>query len=381
MKGKIVFVDDDPVILRSLHRLSRLEDDWLCDFFHSPLEALAYLEKNDCDIVVSDIMMEQVDGLELLHILKNRVLFQGIEVVMLTGLEDKTLKQRALSLGAVDLLTKPVTHEELTARINSVLQMISYRRQVEEKNRILEQQLASAQKMELVGALAAGTIHDLRSLLVVIGGLGNILQIGEEAPLEEMKHKFQKRKKMLLQSVAKAESLTGKILQLCRQEEFSCEVCELSALVQEHLSLFKSILPKTVTLKQHGTSGEHHANVCTSHFSQILLNILLNAAEAIEANGEIMVQVRRAETEEKEQLFREEYGDCAVVSVSDTGPGIPSKNLPHIFSPCFSTKKEIGGTGLGLFVTKWLVEQMHGKVLVESKPATGAVFKILLPTA
>lgn len=382
MDSKIVFVDDNPMILKSLQRLAFDQPKWQCHFFHSAPEVLSFLAITDCDIVVSDIMMGPMDGLELLDILKNQEQYRHIEVIMVTGLEDRSLKQQALARGAVDLLNKPIAHEELTARVNSVLQMISYRRQLEEKNRALEEQLAGAQKMELVGTLAAGTIHDLKNMLVVIGGLGNLMQLTPDNATSHTvaEEKFHRRKKMLLQTVVRAETMARKMLSLCQKEEQTLEVCELTPLIVENIELFHSLLPKTVTINLENPSRKYRLRLNKQYLSQILMNLILNATEAMNNAGTIHIQIKDADDNDTCQIDSQEKQNAYVlISVSDTGPGIESHDLAQIFAPCFTTKKESGGTGLGLFVSNWLINQMQGYMSVESNPLSGASFKILLP--
>lgn len=382
MDGKIVFVDDDPMILKSLQRLAHNQPEWKCHFFRNAPDVLSYLDTNDCDIVVSDVMMEPMDGLKLLHILKNQEEYQHIEIIMVTGMEEKRLKQQALQEGAVDLLSKPVTHEELSARVNSVLKIILYRQQLEKKNQALEEQLAGAQKMELVGTLAAGTIHDLKNMLVVIGGLGNLMQLSPEKADSNTvaEEKFHSRKKMLLQTVVKAETMARKMLSLCQNEEQSLELCELTPLIAENIELFHSLLPKTVTINLEKPKREYQLRLNRQYLSQVLMNLILNATEAMNNAGTIHIRIKDADKNDTCQMnLQEKQGAYVLILVSDTGPGIEFQDLAQVFTPCFTTKKEIGGTGLGLFVSKWLVKQMQGHMSVESKPALGASFKVLLP--
>ncbi|OQX16571.1 MAG: hypothetical protein BWK76_11415 [Desulfobulbaceae bacterium A2] len=380
MEGKIIFIDDDPEILSSLQKHILHQPQWQCHFFQDAEAALSHLADNDCDIVVSDIMMERMDGLALLDILKSHERFSHIEVIMVTGWEKRRMKQLALARGAMDLLAKPVSIDELTARLNSVLRLISYRRQLEEKNRALEEQLAGAQKMELVGTLAAGAIHDLKNLLVVIGGLGNRMQLCDADARAVAEDKFYRHKEMLLQTVSKAETLARKILCFSRQEKEPLSPHEISGLVAENVEIFRSLLPKTVSLELELPAQEYRARLNRQYLAQILMNLIFNAAEAMHNNGMIRVCVGAATEDEPQRLNRQEGRKPYLrISVQDSGPGISPQDLPQIFTPCFTTKAKSGGTGLGLFVSKWLVEQMQGLITVTTAPDSGCCFEVLFP--
>lgn len=378
MRNSILFVDNDPLILSSLRRLVHRKKEWACEFSPSAVEALRLLEKNCFDVVVTDIIMPEMNGLELLAAIKRSDKLCDTEVIIMTGLEEEELKQHALDIGAVDLLNKPIAKEELIARLNSVLRMKSYRDQLVSKNEMLEEQLASSQKMELVGTLAAGAAHDLKNLLVVIGGMGNLMQPQTGNNLDKA-DKFNHRKKILLDTVHKAENLVKQILTFSRRLPATATGCDIVTVITETMKMFESILPKTVTINLEGRESGCRVQANSTHLNQILMNLILNATQAMAGKGEIIISLHRPKADAL-HLYGlhgnlEEY---VQLEVSDTGPGVSSKVIDHIFEPLFTTKKENEGTGLGLYVTKWLVDNMGGQMSVNSIAGSGTTFTVFL---
>lgn len=142
MKKQILFIDDEPAILNSLRRiLRRKRDVWDMTFLACPNAALEQLLRSDFDAVITDIQMPGLDGLQLLHRLRQAEQTRDVPVIVLTGLADRDLKRKALDLGATDLLNKPVEAEDLMARLRSVLRLKTYQDELKTRNELLEQKV------------------------------------------------------------------------------------------------------------------------------------------------------------------------------------------------------------------------------------------------
>jgi PleD family two-component response regulator len=176
MRTQILFIDDDIRVLGSFERVVHsYRHEWECRYLSKSEEAIPMLEQAPADLVVTDVRMPHLDGLELLRRIKEHPQLKDIEVIVVTGLADRSLKQNALELGAADLLNKPVSNEELIARLRGLSRMKRYQDELRRKNRELEQQLLVNQKMHLIGLLAGGTVHDLNNLLGLVKGYGQLL--------------------------------------------------------------------------------------------------------------------------------------------------------------------------------------------------------------
>jgi CheY-like chemotaxis protein len=175
MKPGILFVDDEPRVLRGLQRMLHAESEvWRLAFVTSTAEARARLEEEPYDALVLDVSMPGQTGLEFLEEIRADPDRRHIQIIILTGLQDQTLKRRALDLGATDLLTKPVNREDLVARLRSAVRIKAYHDEREAHNAALEQALVESHKMRLVGVLAAGVVHDLNNILAVIVGYSDL---------------------------------------------------------------------------------------------------------------------------------------------------------------------------------------------------------------
>ncbi|MDR4505700.1 MAG: response regulator [Candidatus Scalindua sp.] len=142
MKKRILFVDDEPNLLDGYKRILRNKrDEWELGFVCNVDAALARLEEESFDVIVSDVRMPGKDGFEFLKILKGNEKTRQTPVVIVTGCNENDLKSRALTLGAMDLLNKPVEREDLVARLNSMIRLKSYQDNLEDQNKILEERV------------------------------------------------------------------------------------------------------------------------------------------------------------------------------------------------------------------------------------------------
>ena len=141
-KQRILFVDDDPNVLRSYARsLYGLSESWIMEFEDSPVDALVRIQEEDFDLVVSDVRMPMMSGLELLAKLKGNPRTENIPVVIVTGEADQSLKRQSLDLDAADLLSKPICRDDLVARLRSVLRIKEYADRLRDSNELLEQRV------------------------------------------------------------------------------------------------------------------------------------------------------------------------------------------------------------------------------------------------
>ncbi len=377
MKRRILFVDDHPRILDALERmLHDQRDRWEMHFADSADLALEMIEDESYDAVVTDIKMPGKSGLELLAELKSDDRTQNVEVIVLTGLEDRRLKLHALELGAVDLLNKPVTKEDLLARLNSAIRQKSYKDDLLEQKRLLEQQLMQSQKMEVVGMLAAGAAHDLNNILAIIVGYSDVTeQLLGEIP------KVQENLSKISSAGLRARKIVKQILEFSKQNEESNDRVELCSVIDECIELFQPSVLKNIRVKWDHPGMELSVPVDSTKLFQILMNLFINAVHAMETRGKLTVSVSRIEHDfEFSQNFENDLTRQYIkLGVSDTGKGMDEATMKHIFDPMFSTKRDTGGTGLGLNVVQRIVQSSGGEITVESSPGKGTTFTIFLP--
>ncbi len=370
-------MDDEPNVLHSLRRMLKDKTpEWDLIFSDSIAQATSRLNTDGIDVAVLDICMQDGNGIDLLKEIKQNPDTGDIEVIMLTGLSDDGYKQKALNLGAADLLSKPVQPEELTARLKNALQLRSHILELREKNTILQDQLIHSQKMELIGFLAAGAVHDLNGLLSVISGFSTLLI--ETGQITDKNHEDLI---MVADAARRASEITKQILAFTKNNKMIVENVDLNAVTNECVELLKHSVPKRIQIHWQSAASSYTVKGVAVQLYQLILNLLFNARNAIEVKGSISVSLsyKNKIPDSVMNKWQVSPGPCYCISVTDTGKGIPSENLQHIFEPLFSTGKQHGGTGLGLSVVRTIVQKYKGAISIQSELGKGATFSIYLP--
>ncbi len=245
------------------------------------------------------------------------------------------------------------------------------------KRKRLEQQLIQAQKMEGLGTLAGGIAHDFNNILAIILGYTSRLEEWKKHP-EQMPEAI----KIIRDAVARGASLVQQLLTSARQTEARLTPLDLNVLAQEMERMLAATFPKTIDFRLELHSGLPLAKADRSQIHQVLLNLCVNARDAMPNDGTIKLATGVASGEELRESFGGANAEHYVfVSVIDTGTGISEKVKPHIFEPFYTTKERGKGTGLGLSVVYGVVNNHRGFVQVDSEPGQGTTFKVYLPLA
>ncbi len=377
MKKRILIVDDEPKMLKGLERLLHDQTDkWDMVFTSSPTQVTMLLAREPFDAALLDINMPKKNGFEILNEIKTDPKICNIEVVVLTGLQDHSLKREALELGATDLLNKPVQREELIARLNSALRMKSYQDELRAQNAILEKQLIQSQKMELAGILAAGATHDLRNILMAILGHSGLAarQLGKDSPsLDSLK--------TIANTAGQAQRIVDQILGFAKRTEMPRSFCNLEAIVDEVLELLRVSIPKGVDVIWENTKTYSQVHADPTQMYQLLLNLCVNALQAMDYSGELRITLHESEFEDESKWIadRNSSQSCLELHVYNTGKELDIDTLDHIFDPLFTTREAKGGMGLGLCVAKRIAESHGGTITARSKPGQGTTFIVQLP--
>ncbi|MCL5102638.1 MAG: PAS domain S-box protein [Armatimonadetes bacterium] len=242
----------------------------------------------------------------------------------------------------------------------------------------LAKQLHRAQRLEAIGRMAGGVAHEFNNLLMGVSGFAEALQmkLGENHPEKETIDG-------LLHCVDSASLLVGQLLAFGRRQEIDARPVELNELTASTTSLLQRLIGSPVTIKLNLSPQRTVARVDPSHIEQVLVNLALNARDAMPRGGTITIGVanRSIEAGDKSVPVDLEPGDYTELSVSDTGSGMDESTIDHVFEPFFTTKNREKGTGLGLAVAHGIVKQHKGSITVTSKPGEGATFRVYLPAA
>lgn len=280
----------------------------------------------------------------------------------------------------LEINSKILTVDDRPVGILGIARDITERREAEKERKRLEQQILQAQKMEGLGVLAGGIVHDFNNLLV--GVLGNTGLALRRLPKDSPVYEYLKR---IEQAAQQAAELTGKMLAYSGRNAFMARPVDLSRIVRETEPLLRAGISKEVDLEFDLPENLQKFYGDASQIHQLIVNLVTNAAEALEGKpGKVRIRTYpfSVTPDYLEQVFfREnaEPGPYVGLEISDTGRGIPPDQINRIFDPFFSTR--FSGRGLGLPVVLGIVRGHKGIIHLYSEPGIGTTFKILFPVA
>ena len=376
---RILLIDDEPKVLLGLRRMLHSQESvWEMAFAHSSSEAQELWAQQAYDVIVLDVNMPGKDGLELLADIKADSRTRDTEVVVLTGSRDELLKRRALDLGAADLLSKPVPKEDLLARLRSVLRIKTGREELRARNEDLARQLLQAQRMELVAVLASSAAHGLNNLLTLILGYADfaVRDLSEDLAIQQYL-------KQIMGAGRRAVDIVQQIRALSKPSNGQRELCRLGALAGECLELLRPSIPREIEIEWQSPQIRDWIEADTTQVYQMLMNLCINAAQAMADGGLLSVSLAEAPVDVDSGPPGSEMhpGQYLRLEVSDTGEGMDDDTLARIFEPLYTTKGSLGGTGLGLCIVQRIVKSHSGGITVESYPGKGTTFSVYLPNA
>ena len=334
-------------------------------------QCLALLGEKRIDVVVLDVKMPGMSGIEALQQIKAR--HPQIEVILLTGHATTASGVEGIKSGAFDYLTKPIELDQLVNKITQahekILRLAAEHEEAEYRKKI-EQQMVATERLASLGTLAAGVAHEINNPLAIISeSTGWMRQLLARDELQGMPRRadFEKALDKVEKSVERAKRITHQLLSFVRKTDSTISRIDLPGLIDETLQFLEhEIKKRDIKIIRKATSTPDAVWSDPYRLRQALVNLLTNAIQAVGTTGEIALTVADA-------------ADHTAITVSDNGPGIPRENLPRIFEPFFSTKSPGEGTGLGLFVTRGIIERLGGTVTVASEVGKGASFCVRLP--
>lgn len=382
-QAHILIVDDDTALLQALPQALYLRmHDMVVDTCDSALEALEQVRQNDYDAIVSDIKMPGMDGLVLLG--KIRELRPETPTLLITGHGDHNLAIQALRGGAYDFIQKPIDRDYFIAALRRAIQTHQLRRQVAEQQMALElharslEQTVQERTRELIEANAAKdeflsiASHELKTPLSSLKGMTQLLRrklerVGSSdvTSLINMENSI-RRMEVLVNDLLNISFIEMGMFVLHQRRSNMGELCR--RLVDEYIAGTNP--PPIVELSMPEYPIE--AEVDVERLGQVIINLLSNARKYSSAGTPIAMT-----------LCQE--GDTCVISIRDTGVGIPPEALPQIFDRFYrapgievQTGSSIG-LGLGLYISNQIVQRHGGHIDVESIPGKGSIFSVVLP--
>ncbi len=361
-----MLVDDDDLVLKGTGRALE-KQGYKLTTARSGETALELLQNNCFDLVITDLIMEEVDGIEVLKTAKK--LHPEAKVMILTGHGDRASAIDALRLKADDYLIKPSPSAEIHHRVSLCLEQLELKRKLKEA----EEKIKKIEELEALGVMSGGIAHDLNNLIYII--MGNLSL--EEDDLIDAGKETSEYLKEATDACLQAKDLIKKFMIFSKAGNPARETIFIDDLVKETVvSAFSGTAVKTEFFIP---DNLRQAFIDSDQIQHVVHSIALNAGEAMENKGEFKVNFENIEINEGFPCLTQ--GEYIKITFEDNGCGISKENLKRVFDPYFSTR-EMGinkGQGLGLSICHSIIIRHKGLITVESRPGEGSTFFIYLP--
>jgi signal transduction histidine kinase len=366
---KVLLVEDNPddakMVLRELKRAGFEPISQRVDTEVGFLDSL----QNDLDFILSDYAMPEFSGLRALELLKK----SGLEIpfILISGTIGEDIAVEAMHLGATDYLLK-----DRLARLGPAVRRALQEVEERDQRRQIEKQFIEAQKMEVIGQLAAGVAHDFNNILAIIMGYSDLMTL-KIAPDNEFKSYLE----TIRSSGERAASLTRQLLIFSRKQTVQLVVLDINEVLKDLDKMLRRIIDETIELTILPGARLGRVKADSGYVGQVLMNLTVNARDAMPNGGKITIATSNATLDENDARAQTGAipGDYVMFSVSDTGTGMTEEVKARMFEAFFTTKPKGKGTGLGLATCQTIVQQSRGHIAVQSELGQGTTFKIYFP--
>jgi CheY-like chemotaxis protein len=363
--SKILVVDDQPINVQLLKRKLEREGMQVAAAY-SGQEALDLVRQDKPDLILLDVMMPEMDGIQVCQRLQADEDTRSIPIIFVTARSSKEGKLEGLGVGAVDYITKPIDLDETLARVQTQLRFAAINREIID----LQRRLTEARRAATIGAVTQGIAHNLNNLLGVVIGYLDLIKTYHDKP------------ELVKKNVQSVEDAVNRIVSIVRQlsslvVKTRLPVTKVSLQhlleggLQRYATEYKITQPVTLTNPLGDLAIETHIEV----FEEVLSKILINAWEAY---ADEIPPEKRSLTISTELVDRNEDGQFVRMKVEDQGRGIDPEIRDQMFEPFISTKHTVG-VGMGLTVARHAMRNMGGDVTVEDRPGGGTVAVLLHP--
>ncbi len=340
------------------------------------------------DLILLDILMPEMDGIEVCRKLKSNPATKSIPVIFLSALKDTSTKTKGFEAGGVDYVNKPVDPRELTARVKAHLTLRDQQKRINHYSRELEKTviernrlLIHADRLATLGTFSASVAHEINNPVSYI--MGNVELIkhtwhiafpilerhydeDETGHLEKAAGRLERKLSLILEGAERVSSLAKEFRAYSRQTDVVKRPCRLKQIVRDASNLLVHRFKRGYTLAAE-IPNEIKILGDAQKLSQVFVNLFNNAMDAM---GEKMGAIT---------LEASLNGEEVLIRITDDGPGIDADAASMIFKPYFTTKGKDQGTGLGLFIVRSIVEDHHGKIRLMDAKGGGARFEVVLP--
>jgi signal transduction histidine kinase len=406
-KVNILLVDDQPAKLLTYEAtLGELGENLIKA--SSAKEALEHLLKRDIAVVLIDVCMPELDGFELAQMIREHPRFERTALIFVSAIQVTEFDRlRGYRAGAVDYVPVPVVPELLRAKVKVFAELYRKTRQLEALNAELEQrvaertaelertnqeleqrveertrerevalaQLHEMQKLESLGQLTGGVAHDFNNVLAAV--LGNLDVLSRRPSDDPEAPRFIDG---AIKAAERGAALTKRMLAFARRQELKPEAVDVAQLVGGMTEMLRRSLGPTIQIVNEFEAGLAPTRVDPNQLELALLNLSLNARDAMPVGGRLMIAAR-AETAVAGNPLGLVAGAYVCVSVADSGTGMDEVTLKRSTEPFFTTKGHGKGTGLGLSMVHGFAAQSGGATRIASRLGIGTTVELWLPVA
>ena len=361
--------------------------------------ALTEMLEHRPNLLLSDVMMPRLDGFGLLAAVRGDARLRDLPVILLSARAGEEARVEGLEAGADDYLVKPFSARELLARVRSNLELARVRREAEAALRAVnellelrvseeiaerlktEESLRQAQKIEAVGQLTGGVAHDFNNLLTVISGGADTLRRLLPPDLGANEDRLRRAVRMIEEGSRRAATLTQRLLSFARRQALDPKPLDANKLVTAMSELLRRTLGESIAIESVLSGGLWRTMADPNHLESALLNLAVNARDAMPTGGRLTIETANAFLDEAyaQQYQDVQPGQYVMIAVSDTGTGMAKDIMGRAFEPFFTTKDVGHGTGLGLSQVYGFIKQSNGHINLYSEPGQGTAVKLYLP--
>ena len=360
----ILVVDDQPINVQLLKRKLEREGIHVVAAYNG-IEALDIVGKSKPDLILLDVMMPDMDGIEVCQRLQADEQTRGIPVIFITARTGKESKIEGLGVGAVDYITKPIDLDETLARVQTQLRFVAINRQMIDLQRRLEE----SRKAATIGAVTQGIAHNLNNLLGVVIGYLDLVKAYYDKP-EQVK----KNAQHVEEAVQRIVSIIKQLSTLVVRSRPPLTKAALQGLLMNGITRFHEDYKLTAPVTVDNPLADLLIDTNFEVFEEVLAKVLINAWESYDNKPTdprpISIQTRIVE--------KPEEGRFVEIRVVDHGHGIDAEVRHKIFEPFVSTKNTVG-VGMGLTVARHALRNLGGEVSMTDTPGGGATAVLLHP--
>ncbi|MCM8814613.1 MAG: response regulator [Candidatus Omnitrophica bacterium] len=367
-RPSVLVIDDEIGPRESLRIL--LKDQYFLAFAQNGEEGISILKSSCFDAVILDLRMPGKSGIETLE--EIRKFNADIPVIILTGYGTLELAQKAVHLNIFEFVSKPFDVNEIKDIVRRAIERNRISRltnkilqQLQKLNTDLENRIEELEKFAVVGKLSAEMLHEINNPLTIILGYVQIL-LGEIMKKNQVPTKeAEKYLKVVENEVKRCQKIAKTFLDVSKKDYKHAPV-NINELLENMVSFFKdNPIAKNIDFLCEFDSNIPLVLASSLHLQQVFTNLFMNAIDAIDAKGTITITTKTQQNK-------------VIIKISDTGRGMPEEVLKKIFIPFFTTKSE-KSTGIGLTISKKIIEAHKGEIHAESQQGKGSTFTVILP--